>query len=126
MNLISKLVLSIFIISNCSFIVKGQNLPYSRYGLGTLFDPEFTNLRGWGGLSAAYHSPFSINFANPASYSDIKLATLDAAFFISGLHLRTPDTSVVFSDGTISNLVLAFPVIKNKAGIHWRRPEKRC
>ncbi|MBK6482731.1 MAG: hypothetical protein IPG01_06265 [Chitinophagaceae bacterium] len=117
MNLISKLVLSIFIISNCSFIVKGQNLPYSRYGLGTLFDPEFTNLRGWGGLSAAYHSPFSINFANPASYSDIKLATLDAAFFISGLHLRTPDTSVVFSDGTISNLVLAFPVIKNKAGI---------
>ena len=98
MNLISKLVLSIFIISNCSFIVKGQNLPYSRYGLGTLFDPEFTNLRGWGGLSAAYHSPFSINFANPASYSDIKLATLHAAFFIMGFHLRSTDTFVLFSD----------------------------
>ncbi len=117
MNLISKLVLSILTISICSFSVKGQNLPYSRYGLGTLFDPEFTNLRGWGGLSAAYHSPFSINFANPASYSDLKLTTLDAAFFISGLHLRTPDTSVVFSDGTISNLALGFPLIKNKAGL---------
>lgn len=117
MNLIKGLVLSLLFFSACPVIANGQNLPYSRYGLGTLFDPEYTNLRGWGGLSAAYHNPFNINFANPASYSDIKLATLDVALFGGALKLNTPDTFIVFGDGSVSNIALGFPVIKNKAGI---------
>lgn len=117
MSPIKRLSFLLIIITAYPAFLKGQNLPYSRYGLGTLFDPEFANLRGWGGLSAAYHNPFNINFCNPASYSDIKLATFDAAAFGTVLKLRSPDTSVVFGDGSVANLVLGFPVIKNKAGI---------
>lgn len=117
MSLIKKLVLSWLAISTFSGLLYAQNLPYSKYGLGTLYDPEFTNLRSWGGLSAAFHSPFSINFANPASYSDIKLATLDAGAFVSLLRLNTVDTAVSFADGSVANLAMGFPLIKNKAGI---------
>ncbi len=117
MSLIKKLVLSWLTISTFSGLLYAQNLPYSKYGLGTLYDPEFTNLRSWGGLSAAFHSPFSINFANPASYSDIKLATLDAGAFVSLLRLNTVDTAVSFADGSVANLAMGFPLIKNKAGI---------
>lgn len=117
MNLTKILVLSLLTISLSPLLVISQNLPYSRYGLGTLNDPEFTNLKGWGGLSAAYHNSFNINFANPASYSDIKLATLDAGAFVSLLKLNTVDTSVAFADGSVANLALGFPLIKNKAGI---------
>ncbi|MEP7128023.1 MAG: hypothetical protein ABI729_04105 [Chitinophagales bacterium] len=117
MSLIKKLVLSLLLVIVCQDFLMGQNLPYSRYGLGNLYDPEFTNLRGWGGLSAAFHNPFTINFANPASYSDIKLATLDAAAFVSLLKLYTADTSVSFGDGSVANLALGFPLIKNKAGV---------
>lgn len=117
MSLIKKLVCISFLCAFLPSILSAQNIPYSRYGIGNLFNPEFTNLRGWGSLSAAFHSPVNINFANPASYSDIKLATLDAAAYVSLLKLETADTAVAFGDGSIANLALGLPLIKNKAGV---------
>jgi hypothetical protein len=118
MNKLKVLIITIITLSQHITIVKAQtNVPYTRYALGTLFNPEFTNLKGWGSLSAAYHSPFNINFANPASYSEIKLTTLDVAGFGSILKLRSTDTAAIFGDGSVSNIALAFPLIKNKAGL---------
>jgi hypothetical protein len=53
----------------CNFLYAQENSPYSRYGLGDIAPSTNIVNRGMGGLSAAYADPFSINFTNPASYS---------------------------------------------------------
>ena len=52
-----------------SFLFAQENSPYSRYGLGDVTPSTNIVNRGMGGLSAAYADPMSINFTNPASYS---------------------------------------------------------
>ena len=46
-----------------------SNSPYSRYGLGDAATGGNTTTRGMGGVSAAYADINSVNFNNPASYS---------------------------------------------------------
>ncbi|WP_026309658.1 hypothetical protein [Niabella aurantiaca] len=46
-----------------------DNSPYSRYGLGDEISSSSATSRGMGGVSAAYNSYTSVNYANPASYS---------------------------------------------------------
>lgn len=53
----------------CKFLYAQENSPYSRYGLGDIAPSTNIVNRGMGGLSAAYADPFSVNFTNPASYS---------------------------------------------------------
>lgn len=49
-----------------------SNSPYSRYGLGDLSAGSNVTLRGMGGISAGYTDVLSINFNNPASYSQFQ------------------------------------------------------
>ena len=53
----------------CNFLSAQENSPYSRYGLGDIAPSTNIVNRGMGGLSAAFADPFTINFTNPASYS---------------------------------------------------------
>src|SRR5262245_25741959 len=53
----------------CNFLHAQENSPYSRYGLGDMAPSTNIENRGMGSLSAAFADPFSINFTNPASYS---------------------------------------------------------
>jgi len=53
----------------CNFLYAQENSPYSRYGLGDIAPSTNIVNRGMGGLSAAYADPLSVNFTNPASYS---------------------------------------------------------
>lgn len=46
-----------------------DNSPYSRYGLGDEISSSSATSRGMGGVSAAYNSYTSVNYANPASYA---------------------------------------------------------
>ncbi len=53
--------------------VSGQdNSPYSRYGIGDLVPPTSVSSRTMGGLSAAYSDYLTINFNNPASFSNFQ------------------------------------------------------
>jgi len=56
------------------------NSPYSHYGIGNLNAPYGANDRGMGGAATATTPAISINDFNPASYSFLNAATLDAAF----------------------------------------------
>ncbi|MCF3110762.1 hypothetical protein LL912_18405 [Niabella sp. CC-SYL272] len=52
------------------FVTNAQdNSPYSRYGLGDEISSSSATSRGMGGVSAAYNSYSSVNYANPASYA---------------------------------------------------------
>ncbi|MBO9617909.1 MAG: hypothetical protein J7539_02645 [Niabella sp.] len=46
-----------------------DNSPYSRYALGDEISSSSATNRGMGGVSAAYNSPSTVNYSNPASYS---------------------------------------------------------
>lgn len=68
-----------------------ENSPYSRYGLGDLVPSQNILNRGMGGASAAYFDFQSVNFVNPASYSRLKVTTLDIGAELDSRTLRTID-----------------------------------
>ncbi len=57
---------SIFLFTGAS---AQDNSPYSRYGLGNQAPTTNVANRGMGGVAAAYNDPYTVNYANPASYS---------------------------------------------------------
>jgi hypothetical protein len=63
------LIVCVLQLITCSFLFGQENSPYSRYGLGDIAPSTNIVNRGMGGVSAAFADPFSINFTNPASYS---------------------------------------------------------
>jgi len=54
-----------------------ENSPYSHYGLGNLISNQNTVNKAMGGISTAYYDYQSINFTNPASYSNLNIVTYD-------------------------------------------------
>ena len=47
-----------------------ENSPYSRYGIGDISPNHNILTRGMGGISAGIADNFSVNFTNPASFSN--------------------------------------------------------
>ncbi len=64
-----KIVLSLFLLSFSYILFAQNNSPYSRYGLGNLSANSNVTLRSMGGISAGYADNLSVNFTNPASFS---------------------------------------------------------
>lgn len=89
-----------------------ENSPYSRFGLGDLTNTQNVINRALGGVSQAYADPASVNFVNPASYSNLLLTTFD--FGLEGTIRRMADNSSSFrsGNGTISYLQLGLPLRK--------------
>ena len=66
------LAILVFFIGSFQPVFSQDNSPYSRYGIGDLVPPLHITNRGMGGITAGYTDVFSINFANPASYSSFQ------------------------------------------------------
>lgn len=93
-------------------------IPYSRFGIGILQDPQPAWMKGWGSQSAAFHNTLNLNYMNPASYGYINFTVFEAGLFASSLKVKTGTDSVAsFTDGGLSTLSLGFPVIRNKLGV---------
>ncbi|MHB1920737.1 MAG: hypothetical protein ACYCOO_00745, partial [Chitinophagaceae bacterium] len=87
------------------------NSPYSRYGLGDLSNSQNVINRGMGGVSQAYSDGQSINFINPASYSNLQLTTFDFGVESNLQRLSDPQNNSFHSgNGTLSYLQLGFPL----------------
>src|ERR1017187_3218138 len=71
-----NIFLVIFIVSN-SEAQNNSTSPYSRFGLGDMQSLGFAETDAMGTASIAIHEPFNINFSNPASYSSLKLTSLE-------------------------------------------------
>jgi hypothetical protein len=112
----------------CNFLYAQENSPYSRYGLGDIAPSTNIVNRGMGGLSAAYADPLSVNFTNPASYSQFLSyieektgkAVSGRVLFDVGIHytshtLREGNSPEKFtsSDILFSYLQVGIPVKKN-------------
>jgi hypothetical protein len=73
LGLRSVQIFSILFFVLFSFQLAAQsNSPYSRYGFGDASPGGNVTSRGMGGISAAYADVISVNFNNPASYSQFQ------------------------------------------------------
>ncbi|ASZ10106.1 hypothetical protein KTO58_25290 [Chitinophaga pendula] len=99
-----------------------DNSPYSRYGLGDLNYSQNAINRGMGGVSQAYGDPQSINFTNPASYSNLLLTTLDIAVEGGVRNISQKDARFRSGIGSLSYLQLGVPVKKNWGLVFGLRP----
>jgi hypothetical protein len=110
----------VFILLLITNLKAQENSPYSRFGVGNLYSGYPVNLAGYGGLTAASEGPTMLNYANPASYGSLQLTTLSTGVYFNDTYLTSMSpsggtTSQGFQSGSLTNLCLAFPVIKG----HW-------
>lgn len=90
-----------------------ENSPYSRYGIGDLGNQRNSILRGMGGIATAYNDVFSVNTYNPASYSFLKVTTLDFAFEGRTRSVMMNNASTSSGTATISYITLGIPLGKH-------------
>jgi hypothetical protein len=90
-----------------------ENSPYSRYGIGDLGNQRNSILRGMGGIATAYNDVFSVNTYNPASYSFLKVTTLDFAFEGRTRSVLMNNASTSSGTATISYITLGIPLGKH-------------
>ncbi len=87
------------------------NSPYSRLGLGDLFDQNFVNQSGLGGISTAASDPFHLNIYNPASYSSLRSTAFEVAMNARYSSLENTDgTNATLWGGNVSYFALGFPM----------------
>jgi hypothetical protein len=112
----------IFIIANFFIqIVHSQsytrrNSPYSRYGLGDLFNTQFaSSMSTGGGLNATYNSFWDYNPSNPASLGHIQNTVFDVGVFYKHSILDETQTNLssTANDGNLTYLSIAFPITKS-------------
>lgn len=121
-------VSSVLALASVSTTFAQDNSPYSRYGIGNLVPNTNINLRGMGGVSAAYADHLSVNFSNPASYARFQAlleerskqmssgrVLLDVGLNIENRTLREPNQPLKFTstNAGFSHIQLGLPLRKN-------------
>ncbi len=89
-------------------IVK-DNSPFSRIGLGELFNQNFATLTGMGGISAAYHDPVKINLPTPASLANLKPTSFEVGIVTNTARLSDGDQNAEIWSGNLAYFSLGFP-----------------
>jgi hypothetical protein len=84
------------------------NSPYSRYGIGDIVSPYFANQAGWGGQTAAFHDPFHLNLANPASYAYLRSTALETGIYLKRSQYESATAAQTEWSGNLSHLALGF------------------
>jgi hypothetical protein len=102
-----------------SFAQTTTSSPYSTFGLGNLKGSTLPHSRAMGGVSAGLRRPgafFSINPANPASYSAIQLTTFDIGAYGNFDNLaKSGGVSETGFNGALSHISFAIPVTRKSA-----------
>ncbi len=96
--------------------------PYSRFGLGELNKPGFTQNRSMGGAGIAIRSNKIINLVNPASYSALDSMSFIFDFGLTGSSTtyKTEDLNSSLTNMNLDHLAIGFTIApwwKASAGI---------
>jgi hypothetical protein len=100
-----------------------ETSPYSQYGLGDIRGVGFTAQSSMGRVTSAFNDPLHINFSNPASYSTLKLTTLEGGAVFSSKRFATQNASAKAGSGFVDFAALAFPIVK-RYNVNEERKEK--
>jgi hypothetical protein len=94
----------------------GSNSPYSRYGYGLLVNPAPGASEAMGGISYGLRRSQQVNWANPASYSELDTLTFIFDVGVSGNRARMNDGSNAprnFYNGNLDYVAMQFPLLRN-------------
>ena len=104
-------LLSLFLLLFTSVALWAQpkfNSPYSRYGIGDIVSPYFANQAGWGGQTAAFHDPYHLNLANPASFAFLRSTALETGIYTKYSQYKSSAGTQEEWSGNLSHLALGF------------------
>jgi len=95
------------------------NSPYSRYGLGDLYNSRNVVSKAMGNLAAPLIDYQSVNFLNPASYSRLQTVSFDVGIEMENRKLHNKDNSESFKSNnlTFNYIALGVPLKKDKVGL---------
>ena len=84
------------------------NSPYSSLGIGDIVPAYFANQAGWGGQTAAFHDPYHLNLANPASYAYLRTTAFETGINGKyGKYVSNSNSQTEWS-GNLSHIALGF------------------
>ena len=105
-----------FLWCSAPFVLFGQaanyGSPYSRFALGELQPFSLGTQRAMGGVTTAWYDSVSLNLANPASLSALRLTSIEFGAFGNVSRLQTNTASQYRSNINFGYLMLGFPVNK--------------
>lgn len=113
-------VLAVLSVISLFYQAKAQiNSPYSRYGLGELYNSRNVTNRAMGGISAAYADYQAVNFMNPASYSQLQTVTFDVGAEMESRSLINPTKTLKSQSGYLlfNYVAIGMPLAKDKKGM---------
>jgi len=103
---------SIFLLSYTAYGQANINSPYSRFGVGDLEPQYFGESRSLSGVATPIREPNAINFFNPASYSALRITTLEAGLRFNFTQLSSLTDKQFNYNGQYGYLSLGFPLGK--------------
>jgi hypothetical protein len=115
-----KLSFIVFLLSGSLYTNAQQNSPFSRYGLGDPYPGQNIINRGMGGIGSTYSNGQSINFSNPASYSDLSIVTYDIGLSLDSRTLRSTNPVLKYNSVNLAPayVALGMPLSKkHKLGL---------
>ncbi|WP_407524065.1 hypothetical protein PDL71_00545 [Lacibacter sp. MH-610] len=119
----SRVIGSLLLLTILSFNTSAQdNSPWSRYGLGDIVPASNITNRGMGGAAAAYGDFQTINFINPASYSNFgpQRAIFDIGLDINNRTLRNNlGSSYTSANAYIPYMAAGFQIKPQKSKMNW-------
>lgn len=88
-----------------------DNSPYSRFGIGDIYDDNFIGSQHMGGLGASFIDPYNINIVNPASLSYLATASFDIGLHAEYSTLKDIENQRIGRwNGNLNYMSLSFPL----------------
>jgi hypothetical protein len=94
------------------------NSPYSRYGLGDIYNARNVVNKGMGNIATAFADYQAVNFVNPASYSQLQTVTFDVGMEMELRTLMSADKRDQNQSGYLlfNYMAVGLPLAKDKKG----------
>ncbi len=90
-----------------------ENNPYSKYGIGELWNGNNIVLQGMANMTSAFEDGYEVNTDNPASYSFLKRTTFEAGAMGSTRYVNAMGDAYTTGTATLSYLNIGIPINKN-------------
>ena len=117
--MIKRSLTILFLVVTICFVggLHGQNnagSPYSRYGIGDIYNNNNNTSMPLGGTALAYFHPCVVNFQNPASYTAIDTLSFVFEGGVSSkiITLKTQKLNQSSNFASLSNLLFGFPITR--------------
>ena len=114
--MIKRVILGVFVLTTSAILAQRNSAsPYSYFGIGENFEAVTVEQASMGGIGAAMKDNFHLNFTNPASNADLRVATYAIGGSLTFLTVKEQNTSQTGNSTNLRYVSLGFPVGK-KAG----------